>query len=216
MDRTIVIGDIHGCYSELVDLAYEIGVKRDDRIISVGDLVAKGPGNREVLEFFRHGHNREAILGNYEYLLLQHYQGEAVELEREHLQAISELDKDFDRYMKWVSHLPLYVELGDEIVVHAGVRPGLPLKKQTVEDLTQIRSLEGPPGSRKGTPWFEQYHGKKTVIFGHWVFDVPLIRENAIGIDTGCVYGGRLTAVILPGREIVSVPAREAYAKKKG
>ncbi len=212
-----MIGDIHGCYSELLDLIYKIGVKRDDRLISVGDLITKGPGNREVLEFFRQGNKRESVLGNHEYLLIEHYRGQPVELEREHFQVISELGRDFDRYMKWISHLPLYVDLGDELVVHAGVRPGLPLKKQTIEDLTQIRCLESPqPGSPKGTPWFERYKGKKIIIFGHWVFGAPLIRENAIGIDTGCVYGGRLTAVILPGRQIVSVPARKTYAKKKG
>ncbi len=217
MTRTIVIGDVHGCYFELTALLDEIGVHWDDRLVFVGDLITKGPANREVLEFVRQSRNCESVLGNHEYLLLRHYRGEAVKLEPAHLQTIAELGKGFGDCMDWVSCLPHYVDLGDHLVVHAGVRPGCPLERQTVEDLTQLRTLDGTdPGSRKGTPWFERYRGDKIIIFGHWVFDAPLLRDNAIGIDTGCVYGGRLTAVVLPGDRLVSVPARRAYARKKG
>lgn len=215
MSQTIVIGDIHGCYLELVDLLTRIGVSQEDRIVSVGDLITKGPGNREVLQFFRQRKNCEAVMGNHEYMLLQHHRGETVELKPEHFQTIAELGKDFEDHMKWVSRLPLYIDLGDHLVVHAGIRPARPLEQQTLEDLTQLRTLDGPePGNRTGTPWFEEYRGDKIVIFGHWVFDAPLLKENAIGIDTGCVYGGRLTAMILPAGHLVSVPARKVYAKK--
>ena len=212
-----MIGDIHGCYLELVDLLTQIGVSQQDRIISVGDLITKGPGNQAVLHFFRQRPNCESVLGNHEYLLLQHRRGEPADLKAEHFQTITELGKDFEDHMNWLSRLPPYIDLGDHLVVHAGIRPNRPLEKQHLEDLIQLRTLDGPEaGNRNGTPWFEEYQGDKTVIFGHWVFDVPLLRENAIGLDTGCVYGGRLTAVILPARQIVSVPARRAYAKKKG
>lgn len=213
--RTVVIGDIHGCYFELMDLVNQIDVREEDRLICVGDLITKGPGNREVLEFVRESKNCESVLGNHEYLLLRHHRGHAVELEPAHLQAIGELGKDFRDYMDWVSRLPLYLDLGDYLVVHAGVRPDRPLEEQTVEDLTQLRTLDGPePDSRDGTPWFDRYRGKKIVIFGHWVFDAPLVRDNVIGIDTGCVYGGRLTAIVLPEGRVVSVQAARAYAKK--
>jgi hypothetical protein len=217
MTRTIVIGDVHGCYFELTALLDEIGVRQDDRLVFVGDLITKGPANREVLEFVRQSRNCESVLGNHEYLLLRHYHGESVELEPAHLQTIAELGKDFGDFMDWISQFPLYVDMGDHLVVHAGIRPGRPLEKQTIEDLTQLRSVDGPmPGGREGTPWFERYRGEKIIIFGHWVFDAPLLRDNAIGIDTGCVYGGRLTAVVLPVGHLVSVPARRAYARKKG
>ena len=214
--RTIVIGDVHGCFLELKALLSEVGVDPDDRLIFVGDLIAKGPANRAVLEFVRQRRYCESVVGNYEHLLLRHYRGEAVELEPEHVKVITELGADFGNYMEWVAGLPFYIDLGDYLVVHAGIRPGRPLEKQTIEDLTQIRALDGPePGSRVGTPWFEHYREEKTVIFGHWVFDAPVVRENAIGIDTGCVYGGHLTAVILPERELASVAARGVYAKQK-
>jgi serine/threonine protein phosphatase 1 len=107
------------------------------------------------------------------------------------------------------------MDLGEFLVVHAGIRPARPIKRQTIEDLTQLRIVNGE-GSKAGTPRFERYRGKKTVIFGHWVFDAPVVRKNAIGIDTGCVYGGRLTAIILPECRLVSIPALKAYAYKKG
>lgn len=155
MDRAIVIGDIHGCYVELVDMLDEVGIGPEDRVISVGDLITKGPGNREVVEFVRRRQNFTAVLGNHEYTLLQHYRGEDVSLMTEHFQAISDLGETFEECMEWVASWPLYLDLGDYFVVHAGIRPDRPLKEQAIQDLTQLRTLEGPdPGSRTGTPWF--------------------------------------------------------------
>jgi diadenosine tetraphosphatase ApaH/serine/threonine PP2A family protein phosphatase len=186
MDRTIVIGDVHGCYFELVALLDEIGARQDDRLVFVGDLITKGPANREVVEFFQHRRNCESVLGNHEYLLLQHYRGRTVELEPTHRQAIADLGTNFGDFMELVSKFPLYMDLGEFLIVHAGIRLGQPIDKQRVEDLTQLRTLNGE-GSEAGTPWFERYRGKKIVIFGHWVFDAPVVRKNAVGIDTGCV-----------------------------
>jgi diadenosine tetraphosphatase ApaH/serine/threonine PP2A family protein phosphatase len=213
MDRTIIVGDVHGCFFELTALLDEIGLRPSDRLIFVGDLIAKGPANREVLDFIRGRRHCASVLGNHEYLLARLFYEREVELERTHLQTIAQLGNEADRYLEWISSLPPYIDLGDFVVVHAGVRPGLSLAKQSVEDLTQLRTLNGAPS---GTPWFERYCGKKTVVFGHSVFETPLLKENAIGIDTGCVYGGSLTAVLLPERRLVSIPAVKAYAAKKG
>ena len=216
MSRTIVVGDLHGCYTELNDLLDKIDATPEDRLISVGDLVTKGPASREVLEFFRDNGNAQAVLGNHEYALLRYYKREAVDLEPAQSRAIAELGAAFDSLMDWVSGFPHYLDLGSHMIVHAGIRPGRTMEEQNVEDLTELRTLDGPnPRSRIGTPWFERYEDAKTVIFGHWVFATPLIRKNAMGIDTGCVYGGRLTAVVLPDERLVSVPARRAYAERK-
>ena len=216
MPKTIVIGDIHGCYDELQHLLREIGTKPEDRVISVGDVLTKGPKNLRVLRFFQTTGNAEAVLGNHERILLQHSQEEPVSLEPSHFQTIDQLGGEFAGFIEWAARLPHYIDLGSHLVVHAGVRPGRRIEEQTVEDLTELRALDGDkPGSRVGTPWFDRYEGEKKVIFGHWVFAQPLIRENAVGIDTGCVYGGKLTAMLLPEERLVSVPARRAYAKKK-
>ncbi len=210
-----MIGDIHGCYFELMELLNKTGVSEQDRLISVGDLITKGPENRSVLELVRQRKNCGSVLGNHEYLLLQHHRGQTVKLEPAHLSTIAELGNDFEDYMIWISRWPYYLDLGDHLVVHAGIRPGIPLERQSVTDLTSLRTLNGPsPGSKVGIPWYERYRGRKTIIFGHWVFKTPLVRANAMGIDTGCVYGGRLTAVVLPEGRMVSVQARSVYARK--
>jgi diadenosine tetraphosphatase ApaH/serine/threonine PP2A family protein phosphatase len=119
--------------------------------------------------------------------------------------------------MERISRFPPYLDLGDYVVVHAGIRPGWPLEKQTLEDLTQLRVLnDANTEGGVATPWYERYRGDKTVIFGHTVFATPLLNKNAIGIDTGCVYGGSLTAVVLPERRLVSMPAVKAYADRRG
>lgn len=213
MERTVVIGDIHGCHRELMELLDDVGPGRQDRIICVGDVITKGPGNRDVLEFLRRTPGCESLLGNHEHMLLKYQQGLPVALKREHFQTIEELGGDFDSYMQWIMTWPHYIELEDYLIVHAGIRPDRPLVQQSVDDLTELRCLDGPnPGSRHGTPWFERHDDSRTVVFGHWVFDTPLLLKNAIGLDTGCVYGGWLTAVVLPERRLVSVRAREAYA----
>lgn len=209
--KRIVVGDIHGCYAELLDLMDRIGPADADQVISVGDLVTKGPNNASVIDFFRTGKNRSAVIGNHDRVLLQKYLGIDVPLEPFHTQAIAEFGDRFGEYMKWVAALPPYLDLGDYLVVHAGLRPGLSLADQDIKDLTEIRQVVDGDNP---TPWFDLYEGDQTVIFGHWVFSEPVVRKNALGIDTGCVYGGRLTACVLPQRELISVPARRAYARK--
>jgi hypothetical protein len=118
--------------------------------------------------------------------------------------------------MTWMAGLPSYIDLGTHAVVHAGVRPGVSLSRQTRLDLAFLRTVEGRPESRSGTPWFNCYRGKRTVVFGHWVFQQPFIGDHAIGIDTGCVYGGKLTALILPERLLVQVNARRTYVRRGG
>src|SRR2546428_5811641 len=110
MDRTIIIGDVHGCYFELTALLEEIGIRDEDRLIFVGDLITKGPANREVLEFIRQRRNCESVLGNHEYLLLQHYRGQQVALEPAHRRTIAELGKDFELFMNLVAKFPYYID----------------------------------------------------------------------------------------------------------
>jgi serine/threonine protein phosphatase 1 len=216
MLKTLIVGDIHGCYSELTELLSKVGITSADRVVSVGDLIVKGPESGRVLEFFQTQANTQAVIGNHERLLLRHFRGEKVLLKAEHVRLIDELGDSLASNMNWISRLPYFIDLGSHLVVHAGVRPGRPIEDQTPEDLTELRAIDGPkPSCRQGTPWFERYEDPKPVIFGHWVFAEPLIRTNAMGIDTGCVYGGHLTAVLLPELRIERVRARTPYARKE-
>jgi serine/threonine protein phosphatase 1 len=85
------------------------------------------------------------------------------------------------------------------------------LQAQSIEDLTELRSLGPDRTSREGLPWYHIYNDDKTALFGHWPAPTPREARRAIGLDTGCVYGFNLTAYIVETMEFVSVKAQRAY-----
>lgn len=214
-ERTIVIGDIHGCYDELLELLERISLGADDRVVCVGDLVVKGWKNREVLDLLMTDGRFSSVLGNHDRVLLRHWRGEPVRLKKAHEKALAEMEADRARYAAYLESLPLMIDLGSHLVVHAGVRPGVPIEEQSVEDLTELRTLGGDRKSREGTPWYEVYEGEKTVLFGHWPAGELRRGPRALGIDTGCVYGYELTAYVIETEEVLRVQARRAYDQPK-
>ncbi|MGI8836060.1 MAG: metallophosphoesterase [Pyrinomonadaceae bacterium] len=209
--RTIVIGDIHGCYDELEDMLTEVRFAADDRLISVGDLITKGPKNREVLERFMSDPQFSAVMGNHDLALRRKWNGEKVKLKDSQKPTNKELKKDKERYVSFLNSLPFMIDLGTHLVVHAGVRPGVALHSQTSEDLTELRSIGKDRTARDGPAWYDVYDGEKVVLFGHWPAAKPLRGKRAIGLDTGCVYGNELTAYIIETGEFKTVPARRRY-----
>ncbi|MCM3904859.1 MAG: metallophosphoesterase [Pyrinomonadaceae bacterium] len=210
--RRIVVGDIHGCYDELMDLLDQLGFGASDRIVAVGDLITKGPKNREVLELFMKDSRFATVIGNHDLALRRLWNGEEVELKSAQKAANKELEADKDRFLPFLNSLPFTIDLESHLVVHAGLRPDVELHSQTTEDLTQIRTLGEDRESRDGTPWYDVYDGEKFVLFGHWPAPEPRRGKMALGLDTGCVYGYQLTAYTLETGELKSVPARQAYA----
>ena len=83
MGRTIVIGDIHGCFDELSDLLRVLELRTDDRVIAVGDLIVKGPKNGEVLDLFIEDQRFSSVVGNHDRALRQYWRGEPVHLNKE-------------------------------------------------------------------------------------------------------------------------------------
>jgi serine/threonine protein phosphatase 1 len=209
--RTIVIGDIHGCYDELEDMLAEVRFNTDDRLVSVGDLITKGPKSREVLERFMSDPQFSAVMGNHDLALRRKWNGEKVKLKDSQKPTNKELKKDKERYVAYLNSLPFMIDLGTHLVVHAGVRPGVALYSQTSEDLTELRSMGKDRTARDGTPWYDVYDGEKVVLFGHWPAPKPRRGKQAIGLDTGCVYGNELTAYIIETGEFKTVPARRRY-----
>jgi len=209
--RTIVVGDIHGCYDELVALLEKANLGKDDRVVSVGDLITKGPKNREVLELFMKDDRFSTVIGNHDLQLRRRWSGEDVELKPAQKEAHRELKGEKDAYNSFFNRLPFMIDLGTHLVVHAGVRPNVELNSQTTGDLTKIRTLGGDRESDEGTPWYHVYHGEKVVLFGHWPAPEPRRGKKAIGLDTGCVYGYNLTAYIIETDEFVSVKAERNY-----
>jgi hypothetical protein len=226
--RTIIIGDVHGCADELSELLNRLAPTRDDRVHFVGDLVARGPKSRDVLRIVREIGGR-AVRGNHEErLIAAHHihktKGSPPKLGPSHAAVFTQLD---DEDWAQLEALPLKLDLPERElrIVHAGVVPGLPWERQDPWMITHIRSLDADlaPSERWGRYWGELYVGPPHVVFGHNAQRAPQLHRDATGIDTACVYGGALTALVLddvgpippaPDRTavLVSVPARRAYS----
>jgi serine/threonine protein phosphatase 1 len=208
MPRTLIVGDIHGCYEEFDELLSKLGPTPQDRVISVGDMIGKGPHSRKVLDFVMGMNNFQGVMGNFEWYLVERWKtGRLRDItDPMVLGAMKDMGSDLQHYLTFLEKQPLYLELPECIVVHAGLRTGIPLKDQTPGDLLNLRTVE--PHDR---PWYESYTDSKLIVHGHWAKQGLVIRENVIGLDTGCVYGKALTALVLPERNIVSVAARRVY-----
>ena len=209
--RTIVIGDIHGCYDELIELLEKVDFGEDDQVVAVGDLITKGPKSREVLQLFMNDARFRTVIGNHDLALRRRWSGEDIELKPAQREAHKELRADRDAYTSFLNRSPFIIDLDTHLVVHAGLRPNVELYSQTTGDLTRLRTLGPDRESEEGTPWYHVYHGEKVVLFGHWPSPEPRRGKKAIGLDTGCVYGYNLTAYIIETDEFVSVPAKRAY-----
>jgi hypothetical protein len=213
--RTIVIGDVHGCFAELDDLLLLLKVKPSDHIYFVGDLVGRGPDSRAVLARVRQL-TAVVVQGNHERRLLEVHQssitGRRARLGPAHRKLLLSLTPE-----DWqtLTSMPLYVDLPQHelYIVHAGVDPRLELERQDSWVLTHLRSFDenGEPSHRDGAEsWAATYPGPKHVVFGHNAIRGLQLFPFATGLDTGCVYGGRLSALVVD--EGQSVPARERRA----
>lgn len=209
--RTIIIGDVHGCFAELRMLLEAAEVNATDRIISVGDLVRKGPDSAAVIRWAMETPNLRCVLGNHEERLLTRWlAGEKPAKGSPDGEMRRQLGDSYNAAMDFIRTWPLFLKEEGLIVVHAGLDPRVAsVRQQSPRDLMTIRIPDG-----MHLPWYEAYSGHDLVVFGHWARNEPLIRSNAIGLDTGCVYGGSLTALILPERRLISVPAEKAYQIK--
>jgi hypothetical protein len=225
MARTFVIGDIHGCVDELDRLLDRCALGSDDSVVSVGDLVNKGPDSLGVLRLCRKV-GAKAVLGNHDDLLLRCIAARKEGDDDEFPELVRKIAKRIDEDdAAWLAALPLYLPLALSpelpiVVVHAGLLPAVPFASQERANLLNMRSIrsDGSPSKRidEGVPWASLWVGPEQVIFGHDAVRGLQEWPYATGIDTACVYGGRLSAIEIdasqPGkRRIVSVPARREY-----
>ncbi|MBW1981888.1 MAG: serine/threonine protein phosphatase [Deltaproteobacteria bacterium] len=222
-ERTIVIGDIHGCLQKLEALMQRIDPRPGrDQLVFLGDYIDRGEDSYGVLDYLVEVKKKYPqtifLMGNHEKMFLDFLAGEEQALFL-HNGGVSTLKNYLDKLDNfnaatgedWAAHvlehllpeahkefledlLPYY-ETEDFIMVHAGLREGVPLEKQSLEDLVWIR---------EEFLYSEKDFGKR-VIFGHTPFARPLVLFNKIGIDTGAVYGNTLTCVLLPELKFVSV-----------
>ncbi|WP_432988748.1 metallophosphoesterase [Dactylosporangium sp. CA-233914] len=205
MARTIVVGDVHGCFAELAALLELAAVRDEDLLVSVGDLVDRGPEPAEVIRLFRERPNSVVVTGNHERKHVRGIFSYAQEITR------LQLGPGYGDAVGWMATLPYHFENAHVRVVHAALLPGVPLSGQPEELLCGStageRVLAGhfPQGH-----WHERYTGPKPVAFGHHVTGrAPLLRDGVVfGLDTGACHGWNLTAVSFPDRTVYSVPAR--------
>jgi predicted phosphodiesterase len=213
--RTIIIGDVHGCLDELLALVRLARRDPEDRVVLVGDLVAKGPDSPGVVAWARQS-GVDAVLGNHDAHVLRAVDGEA-DVRGPH-RAVAEALSGPD--IDWFRARPLWIPVGEfdgarHVVVHGGFVPGVPLDQQERDVVLNLRSItaKGKPSKKvDGTPWAALWRGPEHVVFGHDAVRGLQRQAFATGLDTGCVYGKALTALVLPERELVSVPAARAYA----
>jgi hypothetical protein len=218
MARTLVIGDVHGCIDELAELLEVSGWTPADRLVFAGDLVAKGPGSKAVVQLAREK-KALGVLGNHDAHVLKAREGKLDALKGTHREVAEALDEDDWRYLELLPTTLDFPEL-NTLVVHAGLLPTVPLEQQPKHLLLNLRSIdaEGNGSTRVsgGRPWAELWPGPRFVIFGHDALRKLQRHPHALGLDTGCVYGGHLSAVWLPERRLVQVAAKRAYVPVEG
>jgi len=233
--RLDVIGDVHGCVDELEALLALLGYVQEDAhawrvpagraALFVGDLVDRGPKNVRALRIAMHLVETGQALwvpGNHD-LGLQAYLDKrtvpflwGLDLTVEELARES---KEFRRTVReFLRSLPSHYLLdeGRLVVAHAGLPEKLHGRdSRTIRHLAACGFRPGesdPPTPEKRHAWVKRYRGEAAVVHGHTPVREPQWRNNTIDIDTGCVFGGRLTALRWPERELVSVPAARVYA----
>ncbi len=217
MSRTVIIGDVHGCIDELRELLDCIGYCSSDRLVFAGDMIARGPGSCEVLDLFEQT-AACGVLGNHEFRMLAvrqaHREGRPPpKLGPAHLQLLGELE---ERHWRMMEALPLSLELESHgvRVVHAGICPSLAFEQQDPWTLLHIRTLR-PDGSAASSagflPWASAYVGEPHIVFGHNSRQALQLHPCATGLDTACVYGGELTALVLSEQEWVEPDPSERH-----
>lgn len=236
-----IIGDVHGCFDELVGLLTHLGykVERGDegfqvtppdgrKVVFVGDLVDRGPSTPDVLRLAMSmvsAGQAFCVPGNHDVKLVKALKGRDVQLTHGLAESMHQLREQPDEFpasaAKFLDGLISHYVFDDGklVVAHAGLKESMQGRGSgKVRDFALYGETTGET-DEFGLPvrynWSLDYRGKALVVYGHTPVPEPLWLNNTVNIDTGCVFGGRLTALRYPEREIVSVPARAVYYESR-
>lgn len=232
-----IIGDIHGCYDELMELLEKLGYRYEDGIHThpeerqpafVGDAMDRGPDSLAVLKLLFERQDRGILFyspGNHCNKLYRFMKGNSVQLLHglevtvAEWQSLSPKEQqDFRRrYISFYEALPHYQRLRDDLIVaHAGLKKDMidaPLSRK-ISVFTLYGDITGnfhPDGRPVRRDWAKSYDGHPWVVYGHTPTEEPYIINRTANIDTGCVFGGSLTAFRFPEKELVRVPSKQPY-----
>ena len=236
-----IIGDIHGCYDELAALLTQLGYTRAPfahnpsphesfvaslarKAVFLGDLADRGPDSpgvlRLVMEMVAQGH-AYCVPGNHDIKLLRKLRGRDVQLTHGIAETLAQLEKEPPEFRSQVAKfldglVSHYVFDGGKLVVaHAGMKEEMQGRGSgKVRDFALFGETTGEI-DEFGLPvrynWAADYRGQAMVVYGHTPVPEPEWLNRTINIDTGCVFGGKLTALRYPEKELVSVPAARVY-----
>lgn len=230
-----IIGDIHGCYDELCELLEKLGYvvdkekvvihsPQDRKLVFLGDLVDRGPKSPEVLRMVMsmvQANQAYCVLGNHDGKLLRKLKGANVKVQHGLETTMEQLEQESEQFIEevkqflegLVSHCVF--DGGKLVAVHAGLKEKLQGREsKKVRDLAMFGETTGEVdefGLPVRVKWSDSYKGSAFVVYGHTPQVKAKIINNTINIDTGCVFGGRLTAFRYPEKEIVDVQAKKVY-----
>lgn len=199
--KLFVIGDIHGCADELEELLKQTDahIKEGDKYVFLGDYIDRGPKVKETIEILverKKNHPNEHIFlkGNHEDMMLQNdavwdYNGGYTTTRSYNAdKTFSLMSQLVKEHKDFFSDLKLYHKEKDIVCVHAGLDPSLPVDEQHEQTMLWTRRFNTYDG-----PYYDGY----LVVYGHTPVEVINFKTNQIGIDTGCVFGGSLTCIVL-------------------
>ncbi len=211
--KTFIVGDVHGCFKEFLALLKKSDYSsKTHRLILTGDIINRGPHSLEILEWVKKK-GVEIVRGNHEQSFIDSVREDSY-LSPALKTLKKDMKKDLNQWVDWLSALPFYIEEEDFLVVHAGLVPGEHPQYSDPYLLMNIRTWDGMGKnirSEFNPAWYSYYKSHKTVIYGHWANQGLNVRKNTIGLDSGCVYGYKLSGVFLPERKILQVPALRNY-----
>jgi diadenosine tetraphosphatase ApaH/serine/threonine PP2A family protein phosphatase len=237
-----IIGDIHGCYDELCELIENLGYKFSNdknsysglklshpdnrKLVLLGDLCDRGIKNINVVKFVMDIVETKmgiCVLGNHDLKLIRYLEGEKVPLKHGWNLTAEELDKEpldmKNKILEFIKSLPSHIVLDNKklVCVHAGIRENMIGKEGgKVKDICchgeKTDELD-EYGMLKYKEWANSYLGSPIIAYGHVWHEKPVFVNNAICLDTGCVFGDSLTAMRYPELTFESVKAKQYYFK---
>ena len=218
--RTVFIGDIHGCGEEFAELLQRVDFRMGrDRLLLAGDAFSRGPNPLQVWEMIQQL-EAQMVLGNHDESLIKRLNrglaGKDPRFNKTDQQfTLEQLLPVADALLPWLQGLPLYIKEKDFLLVHAGMHPEKGLKHTSRDVFLNLRTW--PPTEDISAPrWHDFYVPKKRLlVFGHDSLGGLVIKRRSsgkpylVGLDTGCVHGGRLTAYVLEEDRIAQVLSRQ-------
>ncbi|MBU07827.1 MAG: hypothetical protein CME13_07635 [Gemmatimonadetes bacterium] len=225
--RTIFVGDLHGCAAEFEALLEAVSFDRSTcRLLLTGDAFSRGPEPHRVWELILDT-GAEMVLGNHDARLLQQFEandeGDSPTFKKPDQRiCFDALLPIVDALLPWLKAIPLKIDEPSFLLVHAGVHPVDSVEGTSRDEFLTIRTWP-PTGGIEGPRWHDVIDplADHPIIFGH---DAPggLVVKRpsqeqppwAVGLDSGCIYGGALSAYLLDEARVVQVPSQQGGARR--